>query len=197
MTAEPALTINWSGPYAWPGFEKTNGLPPIPKDRKGVVYMNAYEYGGSYLIRDVGMTGRSAHKRWTEHRQACLDGAFPIYDSELAKAGIRAALWEGGTYRKKDQAPKLEFANRKVELQTACRLDMAATRIFITDRGLTDRLGERLEVAIIKRLLADNAPLVGRGRRALRPRREDEAPITVLNTGAANLLYDLPSELMI
>ena len=55
--------FEWKGPFAWPGYEKENGLNPIPD--VGGVYLWTFEYGDGYLLYLAGMT-KSTQKRFDE-----------------------------------------------------------------------------------------------------------------------------------
>jgi hypothetical protein len=66
MTEEPlTINIDWSGPYAWPGYEPGSCLPSIP-EHSGV-YLQTAEYQNGYLLYVAGLTRRSMPERFREH----------------------------------------------------------------------------------------------------------------------------------
>jgi hypothetical protein len=183
-------------PVCAAGFEKTTGLPSIPKDRKSVTYLWAYEQQeGGYMVGSPGITQRTAYQHNSENVLDYLNRVYPILDSEQAKRGIRVVLWEGGTARK-DPALKLAFDKRREELQKGVARRMGAVRIVITEGEMSRRVTERLEAAIFKQLQANPGCLLGTGRVTMAGRRADEAPITV-ESNADELFCNLPGKLEI
>jgi hypothetical protein len=190
---EQELTVTWSGPYAFPGFER-DGLPVLPDH--GGVYLQAFAHGDGFLIYAPGEAG-NFRTRFGTHRREYRRGEYNVLDAEQAQAGVRSEVWHGWGWSPEKRA---EYARREVEIQLAVTRQLAATRIFVSN-DLPKRERCRLEGAIIRHLYADGAPLPDKGMFAHRafgdhPVYGCEAPITVRNVGGSKL-HGLPERLLI
>ena len=174
---EDELNLLWSGPYSWPDFEATNGLPGLPVF--GGVYLQTAEYEGGYLIYCAGVTGRPFRERFIEHTKCYLAGEYTVLDITALQQGRRAEIWHGWGYAR---AHRAEFAARQAEICAAANQQMAGFRLFVAPVG-DRRIRERLEAAIMNCLYAAPPPLCEVPDRGmmLSPRRPGEAPITVAN----------------
>lgn len=91
-----AMRVCWSGPYASPGFESQNGLPPLPKHSG--VYLLTFPYQDGFLIYTAGVTRRPFRTRLNQHKRECLRGAYNVLDPVQAGNGIRSEIWHGWGY---------------------------------------------------------------------------------------------------
>src|SRR5271167_2871189 len=87
--------ISWLGPYSWPGFEKTNGLPELPNFAG--VYLWTIEYIDGYLIYVAGITG-SLRRRFRQHTDTYFAGGYTLFDMTEIKSGRRKELWHGAEW---------------------------------------------------------------------------------------------------
>jgi hypothetical protein len=176
------LEINWSGPYAWPGYEAETGLPPVPEH--GGVYLRTFECQDGYVIQYIGETALYP-KRLEEHRRGMLDGNYVLLDMDAAAKGVYSALWP---YQGRNARPD-DFELCKDEIRTFARWQMAKGRVFVTDQEMDKRLRLRLEAAIATsqehaaQPAASWAPKIRR-----EPRRADEEPIMVRISTSAKLI---------
>lgn len=135
------LNLSCSGPYSWPDFEPTNGLPALPAF--GGVYLQTAEYGGGYLIYCAGVTGRPFRERFIEHKRCYMAGEYTVLDITALQQGRRAEIWHGWGYAR---AHRAEFAARQAEIRAAANQQMAGFRLFVApvdDRRNRDRLYQR------------------------------------------------------
>ena len=91
------MDVTWSGPYAWPGFEKINVLPPLPDH--GGVYLQTFEHrDGRYVLYAAGITRQRFRRRFMQHNRAYLSGDYNILDPAEACNGVRSEnlAWLGG-----------------------------------------------------------------------------------------------------
>lgn len=187
------MDVNWTGPYAWPGFEKINGLPPLPDH--GGVYLQTFEHrDGGYVLYAAGITRNPFRRRFMQHNRAYLSGDYNILDPVQARNGVRSELWHGWTVARQ-LAKRAEYAERRAELQEAAQRQLAEFRIFVAEVEPHDRMRDRLEAAIMNRLYADAAALPDKGM-FLASRLKGEAPVCVTNA-CANRLLGLPEKLWI
>lgn len=149
-----SLIVVWEGPYAWPGYEQSNGLPPLP-GHSGV-YLQAFECDAGYAIYAAGITSRNVGVRFKEHTIKYLSGDYTVLDVESARHGERREIWHGwGEARSK----RGEFERRKAEITAAAREQLAAFRIFVADVGPKNRVLRRIEAAVMDLLYKQNEPL--------------------------------------
>ena len=181
------LVVTWTGPYAWPGFERP-GLPALPN--RGGVYLQTFEREDAFLIYAPGEAG-DFRKRFGQHTAHFRRGEYTVLDVDQAQAGVRSEIWHGWGEAKKRRD---EFERRKAEIQAAAAREMSAQRIFVSD-DLPARDRKRLEGAIIRRLYADGAALPDRSMFAHRA-ADDEAPVAVVNV-CDSKLPELPAQLLI
>lgn len=182
------MRLSWSGPHAWPGYER-DGLSLLPSHSG--VYLWTFAHQDGFLLYAAGQTG-SLTERFRKHTSHYMSGDYTILDAAQAKNGIRFEIWHGWGWTTTKRA---EYEQRRAELRDAARQQLAEFRIFVADVGPQKRTRERLEAAIMKRLYADGAPLPDRGM-YLAPRRNNEEPISVLNA-CASTLYGLAEQLVI
>ena len=188
------MEIGWKGPFAVPGFEKINGLPPLVGGQG--VYLINFKYDGGYIIWYGGMTGRTFRERFAQHRRNYRDGKHGLLDIGQAQQGVNSEIWAYHGERQIDQtAFELQDGRAAVERQ------LAAYHLFVTDQTLPSRrLQFRLEAAILRTIDRNGTLLWDRPdwtkRWSLSPRRVNEAPILAINIGAVDQLYDLPRELI-
>ena len=188
-----ATRLFWSGPYAWPGFESQNALPPLPKHSG--VYLLTFPYQDGFLIYVAGLTRRLFRERFTEHKREYMRGAYNVLDPVQAGNGVRSETWRGWGYWR---AHGDEFGARRNEIQAAVTRQLAAFCVFVADIEPQGRAPERLEAAIMRGL--DTAPppccdIPDKGMFLAR-RQSGEEPITVLNA-CASKLHGLPERLPI
>jgi len=102
------LTLNWEGPFAWPGFESVAGLPSLPQ--KPGVYLQTFEYQNGFLIYLAGITHRPVSARFKDHTRKYLNGEYNVLDIDAARRGVRKEVWHGWGYAR---AHREEFEARK------------------------------------------------------------------------------------
>ncbi|GIW31825.1 MAG: hypothetical protein KatS3mg071_1999 [Meiothermus sp.] len=185
------ITLRWEGPFAWPGFEQTVGLPPIPP--KPGIYLQTFEHRGGYLIYLAGITRRPAPARFREHTRKYLNGDYNVLDVDAAQQGRRQEVWHGWGYAR---AHREEFEARKQEILEAVHRQLAGFRIFVGDVGDGPRLLERLEAAIMGCLYQQPPPICEIPDKGmfLAARRPAEPPITVRSVCSV-VLHGLPAYL--
>jgi len=115
------LSLPWSGPYSWPDYEATNGLPVLPTFPG--VYLWTAKYESGYLIYCAGITGRPFRKRFEEHTECYLAGCYTVLDIAALQQGQRCEVWHGWGYARSHRE---QFAERQSEIVAAAKLQMAA-----------------------------------------------------------------------
>jgi len=182
--------LTWEGPFSWPSFESTNGLPLMP-DVEGV-YLFTFEYKDGYLIYSVGITN-STKKRIAQHNREYKKGNYTILKTESAQKGQREEIWHGWNYAKNH---KEEFIENQESILKALQDQLGAFRVFITQQK-EERIRERIEASIMNYIYNIKEPwsdLADRGM-FLRGRYNSEMPIKILNS--SRVIYGLPRELEI
>lgn len=179
------LTVEWNGPYCWPGFEADTGLPPLPR-KKGGVYLQTVEYQGGYLIYLAGHA-KDVRVRFSTHEKNRRTGSeISIFDMGQMKLGVRRRVWNGFSGWWKGDA-KLKYLHERKEAlgypldwgrdiphkETRKAVAFGAhwkmildasiqqcidTRIFIADLDFDERLRKRLEAGIMGQLYKAASP---------------------------------------
>jgi hypothetical protein len=187
------MGVSWSGPHAWPGFERQGGPASLPSHSG--VYLCTFEYQDGYLIYLAGLTRRLFRQRFREHTRLYLSGDYTVLDVAQLKNGVRSEIWHGWGW---NAAKRAEFAERRSEIEEAARRQLAACRVFVTDVDPQGRVSERLEAAIMNYLYAAPAPLcdVPDKGMMLAPKLDSEEPISVWNA-CGSKLHGLPERLSI
>ncbi len=147
------INTNWTGPFAWPKYEDSASLPPIPIHPG--VYLITFEYEDGFLIYAAGITRRNIPTRFKEHTKKYLSGDYTILDLSAIKYGKRKEIWHGWGWTPKK---KQDFESRKSEILEGTHNQLAGSRIFVTDIGTADRILERLEAAIMNNLYEQPSP---------------------------------------
>ena len=192
LPAEVArLVLEWRGPFSWPGFEESAGLPTIP--REPGVYLQTFSCGTGFAIYGAGITKRDAATRFREHTRKYLNGEYNVLSVPAGERGIRDVIWRGWGYAR---AHRDEFETRRNEIQDAARSQMSAFKLFLADPDVLCpgvRLRERLEVAVMNCLYAQPSPLCDLPDTGmfLARRRMAEAPVIVENVSRSQL-HGLP-----
>ena len=183
-----AVTIDWTGPYSWPGFESENSLPSIPK-HPGIYLMTA-EYQGGYLLYAAGLSRRPIGARFREHTRKYMSGDYNVLDITALQHGIRKELWHGWGWT---EEKRRRFEGQKESVLHAVRKQLAGFRIFVAQVPERPRFLERLEAAIMDELYRQPPPLgeVPDKGMMLAPRWEPEKPITIKNR-CSHLLHGFP-----
>jgi len=179
------VTLDWRGPFSWPGFERENGQQPIPSISG--VYLQTFHNGRDFVVYAAGITRRRVSTRFREHTRKYLSGEYNVLHAPSAERGIRREIWHGWAYARSHQE---EFVERQNEITEAVRGQLAAFRIFVADPGSENRLLERIEARIMALLYEQPSPfseLPDRGMH-LAPRRPEEPPIPVVSKAACRLL---------
>jgi hypothetical protein len=187
------MRVFWSGPHAWPGFER-QGEPASLPSHSGV-YLWTFEYQDGYLIYGAGLTRRLFRQRFREHTRLYLSGDYTVLDVAQLKNGVRSEIWHGWGW---NAAKRAEFAERQSEIEEAARRQLAAFRVFVTEVDPQARVSERLEAAIMSCLYAAPAPFCTVPDRGmmLAPKRDSEEAIFVWNS-CESKLHGLPAQLSI
>lgn len=183
--------INWHGPYSWPKFSHTNGLPQLPN--VGGVYLNCFTYKDGFVVYWPGET-KSTTKRYSDHTRIFRKGQYAVLDVAAACEGQRRVIWPGWEYAK---AHPEEFVERKGVISNAVENQLAAFRLFVAEVE-DKRMRQRIEAAIILNLYAAQEHW---GRLAdigmfLSKRKKTETPV-VLRNNCASRIYGLPDVLEI
>jgi hypothetical protein len=181
------IDVEWRGVFGWPKF----GGKPIPK--KPGAYLWTVEYQNGYLIYAAGITRRPMPERFREHTREYMNGIYNVLDIAAMKAGFRREIWHGLWLGKHPREKLAEYKKRRLEIQEAARKQLAGFRIFTADIGVTPRILERLEAAIMDALDKQPMPLRDIPDRGmmLAPRWKLETPIIVKNK-CSKVLYGLP-----
>jgi hypothetical protein len=182
------LALNWLGPFAWPGFEATNGLPQLPPVVG--VYLWTFQNGEDFVAYGAGITARRIAVRLREHTRKYLNGEYTVLDVPAARQGVRKEIWHGWGYAR---AHRHQFLERQTEITDAAKSQLGAFRIFVADPGHDRRLLHRTEAAIMGLLYDQPRPfsdLPDRGM-ALAGRHEDEPPIHV-TSNTPHHLHGIP-----
>ena len=191
-----AVEVRWDGPYSWPGYERENGLPPLPKIPG--VYLQTFEYQGGYLIYGPGLTRRSVPERFKQHTRKYMNGEYNVLDIAAIQQGVRREIWHGWGYARSHRE---EFEEQRTTILAAVRKQLAGFRIFITDTvdlSKEARVLERFEAAIMGSLNQQPPPICDIPDRGMHLSRRwaSETPINVRNKCEA-LLHGLPAILEI
>lgn len=191
--AGDSMEVRWTGPYAWPAFEREAGLPAIP-EHPGV-YLWTSDYGDEYIVYAAGITRRSIPVRHREHTREYMTGEYTILDMAAMSRGVREEIWHGWGWTPEKRRL---YERRKRDLVAAARHQLAAFRVFVADIGTAPRLLERIEAAIMNTLYEQPSPccdIPDRGM-MLAPRWESEEPIAARMQSEVEFL-GLPSEIEI
>ena len=125
------ITIDWMGPYGWPGYGDTSATLP---DISGI-YLWTVEYQlGGFVIYAAGITRRPLKECFREHTRAYLDGTYTLFDMDALRRGIRCEVWHGFWTRKRSPEKQQEYDRRRLELETAAQRQLAAFRVFAAVR---------------------------------------------------------------
>lgn len=193
------MDLHWKGPYGWPGMLRADGALPLDQaveGKHGGVYLQAIVYNrGGYILLGAGITRRPFPKRFAEHKREYLRGNYNILDMERLRAGVRREIWHGWTEARRPER-RLEFMNRRAELEKAALEQIGSLHIFVAK--LEDkRLQARTEAAIMARLYStpEFCHIPDRGYH-LEPRYKSEVSIIIRNHCDC-FLHCLPHELMI
>lgn len=193
MEVGDLMEVRWTGPYAWPTFEREAGLPAIPMHSG--VYLWTAEYGEIYIIYAAGITRRPIPVRFREHTREYMAGEYTILDMAAMSRGVREEIWHGWGWTPEKHR---DYERRKRDLVVATRCQLAAFRVFVADIGPAPRILERIEAAIMNTLYEQPSPccdIPDRGM-MLAPRWDSEEPITACMQSEVEFL-GLPSEIEI
>lgn len=190
--------FEWKGPFAWPGYEKENGLNPIPD--VGGVYLWTFEYGDGYLLYLAGMT-KSTQKRFDDHSRSFRTGG-DVYnlDPKKASEGVRVELWPWQFSKNKSDFEK----NKHLYLEDV-KNQLSAMRIFVAEipDNSEQHLRKRIEGSLMRSLYGSKeswAKLADRGMKLLKPRPSDKGyygqPIIAENICPVKI-YGLPDKLRV
>lgn len=183
--------VEWEGPFSWPKFESTNGLPKMP-DYEGI-YVFAFDYNDGYLVSGVGITN-STRTRISSHNREFQKGNYTILDAGLIKKGIRSEIWHGWHYAKQNRN---EFRENKETIMEALNIFLGEMKLFVAQQP-SKRLRERTEAAIMHNIYVSKEPwseIADRGM-FLKERYNSEMPILTLNN-SIKPIYGIPKELEI
>lgn len=193
MTTEARIIeARWEGPYSWPGFERNNLCPAIPKIAG--VYLMTFEYQNEYLIYAAGLTRRPIRTRFREHTKKYLNGEYNVLDICAAREGIRKEIWHGWGYARTHRE---EFEERRTAILEAVQKQLTGFRIFVTViEGV--RILERLEASIMANLYKQTSPICDLPDRGMQlaPRWDLEETIIVKNS-CTFTLHGIPAQLEI
>ena len=187
------LEVFWDGPFSWPKFEESNGLPSIPQSPG--VYLQTFEYQSGYLIYAAGITRRLVRVRFREHTRSYMNGEYNVLDPSEAERGVRKEIWHGWGYAK---AHRNQFEENKDEIQQAVQKQLTRFRIFVAEVGTEPRLLERIEASIMNHLNQQSSPycdIPDQGM-MLAPRWNDEKPILMRNRSRVSI-HGIPEVLAI
>jgi len=173
--------IRWYGPFKFYGTEDESIFTTKEAKQPGI-YLWTVPFKTQYLVYYVGETGRSFAERFVEHTQSCLNGLYRIYNPSQFADGTKALVWDG-MWKKQYSKPSrmLEFMNRYLELAPIIDKYLKQFGIFVAPLNVEDRIRQRIEGAIVSKLLEQPGP-IGRFQDSdirYRPRRNDEEPISV------------------
>ena len=120
-------------------------------------------------------------------------GNYTVLSIESMCGGIRDEIWHGWEW---SDAKRVEFANRRDEIEVAARRQLAGFRIFVADFPERPRIIERVEAAVMQAVYQLPSPLCDLADRGmhLAQRRKNETSIRLYNRRAA-ILYGLPDVL--
>jgi hypothetical protein len=183
-----SLDVDIEGPYGWPNFE--GSLPPLPAVRG--VYVQTFEYENGFVPFGVGITRRPMRERFVEHTRCYVSGDYNVLDVDAGQQGIRKVVWKGWGWTHEKRA---DFKARTSEIVSLAQRQLLATRIFTMDVGVTPRLLERIEAAIVNHYYQTDDILIDRGM-LLMPRWKTEEPI-IATFRCASVLHGFPSRLEI
>ncbi len=188
-----AMTLEWAGPYSWPGFEKQNNLPSVPKHSG--IYLMTSNYGEGYAIYAAGLTRRPISTRLREHTRKYMTGNYTILDLEALHKGVRKELWHGWGWTPKKREM---FDRRKEAILGSARRQLKGFRIFVANVDPGPRILERIEAAIMNALYQQLPPLCGIPDKGmmLAGRSESESPLTIMNSCTARL-HGLPTTISV
>ena len=186
------LSIHWSGPFSWPGYETATLLPALP-DVPGV-YMETYAHGHAFLVRGCGITTRSVRRRFREHTNHYHAGTYNVLDMEAVADAKRKLVHQGSWWSKK------RFAGPKLEgpaLHQAVDRQLRMLRLFVAELREEKRILERIESAVMNRLYRSEPPycdFLDKGTFRV-VRQKDEPPIWV-SMSCDHPLLALPARLL-
>jgi hypothetical protein len=194
-----SITLNWQGPFAWPGFGCTEisdwrKIPAISK--ASGIYLWTVEHNGGFLIYTAGLTRRSFQERFNAHNREYYSGKYTIFDVPSIQEGKRKVVWPGFWFTKNIPPEQIEeYKNRRDEIKEATDDFLSNYRLFIAELPQSQRLLERIEAAIMFNLYAMTGPeskIPARGMK-LTPKYNYELPILV-QSRADSPFHGLPEE---
>ncbi len=193
MLTIPNIVADWTGPFAWLGFELENNLPTVPDDSG--IYLWTVPHREGFLIYAAGMTTRSIRVRLREHTSKYLCGDYHVLDIECMADAHRRNVWTGWEWSDEKRA---EFDRRRDELISAAKRQLAGFRLFVAPVSTDRRILYRAEAAIMNRIYTCEPPFCNipdRGM-SLAPRWDSETPILMRNE-CNSTLFGLPQEMEI
>jgi hypothetical protein len=187
------MRLSWLGPFFWPGYGSTT-VPAVSSVYLWTVESRHHGYPEGYFLYLAGETN-NARRRFgpREHTESLRLGKWTILDIESMQRCERREIWHGSQWTGITPGPadhaKIEEGSRRM---------MADLRLFVAEMPDERRLRQRVEAAIMLGLYDTPAPLCDLPDRGmhLRPRRSDEAPITVTNV-CSSQIYGLPETMSV
>lgn len=183
------VTLNWQGPFGWPGREPS-GLGSVPAAPG--VYLLCFTYDGGFLIYAAGVTSRPVPARLREHTRKYESGIYTILDPEAAVRGLRKEVWHGWAEARRPERIT-EFAERRDELVSAAHRQLDAFRVFTAAVPAEARLPNRVEAGIMDALYGSQAPFCEIPDRGMYlSRRRASEPSVLVRHLCAHTLHALP-----
>jgi hypothetical protein len=189
------VQVHLHGPYRWVG-QGEDVFFQRPEAHGRGVYLWTVPFKDGFLCYYVGETGRSFHKRFTEHARDCVSGLYRIYDPKQFAHGRKTLVWEGmwkpGTRERMGQ-----FLDLLPELAPVISAFLRLFQMFLIPFSGEQRVRQRLEAAIADQL-NQQPGIVGTFQNydiRYRHRRGDEEPVRV-RVGGHAAVHGLGRELV-
>lgn len=192
----PENKLVWTGVYAFPGYEKITGLPPVPND-PGIALRGYEGRPGEYILRTM-CNSDEPRNRLAGYASESKQGYRAILDPVQAGNGVRVEQWKRWSERlvrppEWKAAKRAEWKRREAELLEKLDADLAATRLFHTEVA-DPRLRQRIVAAIVQRGTHTKVFL----RTAISARHVDEEEILVRNVTPNGItIHGLPERMPI
>lgn len=178
------------GPLNWTGDPRHSFLFESPNADAAGVYLWTVQTPEGELVYYVGQTGTSFAERQWQWLTGYLAGQYRVYDPEAFAEGRRGDLVWGGMWRKSERDRAVEFLQRYEELAPIIREFVGLLRIWLLPLEYEPRIRKRIEGAIARHLRSQEDPVGSFQDTDIHypRRREDEEPIAVQISYAANIL---------
>lgn len=147
------LTIEFSGPFSWPGAPDAPSLFESELKMQGGIYLWTVPLSDGHLVYYVGETGRSFEVRMLEHFREHAACRYALYSPPEFARGEKILLWPG-RYNKSNRKSLAECVAQCPILASKIAEVTYLYRFFLAPLACDHRLRKRAEAEIARCLYA-------------------------------------------